>query len=867
MIPLSLRLRNFLCYKGDAPTLDLEGVTVACLCGDNGHGKSALLDAVTWALWGKARGVPNPARGRTLDELIHYGENEMQVELTFRVRDERYRVTRRYARGKGARQGASDLQLQVWTGESYRAITGNTMSATQDRIQELIGMDYDTFINSAFLVQGRADEFTTKPPEKRKEVLAAIMGLGVYDRLEQRARERAGAAESSQRDAETQLVTLQKEIDQKPEQETALQDVQGKLAQERALLEAATREADALRLRVEDLRRRQGEAEELRKGIAQREATLSQMRQQAASHQSRIGECEAALAQRNEISAMYAELQSHRARLEALDSALSRHSLLQGKRAPLASAIQAQEATLREQLKALRARVDHDLAPLAARRPALEEQIVLAKQKLDALAGEQAALNGRRVALRELADRAGETRAELDRLKTEGQDLRAKLSVIERSPQGARCPLCNSVLGEDEYRHLAEGHRAAIAEKLAAFKQKEAQLKSLEAQRVQGEREVGDQETAIARTLREASRSASGLEHQLQGSKDAAQEMEGAQAQADALEARLKSGDFAQDEKKRLAELDAELTSLKYDAAEHASVRKSAQRLREYEEKHRRLLDAESALPGERDALARVEAVLARASEEQEAARKRLAEAQAAAGDLPAAERALKEAEARRAQSESRQAGFLAREGELNGRLKRIAEAEQASFGLSRKARELREEVALYRELAQAFGSRGVQAMLIESVLPDLEREANDLLARMTQNRMHVKLETQREARSKKGAEPIETLEIKIADELGTRAYELFSGGEAFRINLALRIALSRILAERSGAPLPTLFIDEGFGTQDAAGRESLVEVIRAIEPFFQKMLVITHLEEMKDAFPVRIEVRKTAEGSTFTVV
>jgi exonuclease SbcC len=111
-----------------------------------------------------------------------------------------------------------------------------------------------------------------------------------------------------------------------------------------------------------------------------------------------------------------------------------------------------------------------------------------------------------------------------------------------------------------------------------------------------------------------------------------------------------------------------------------------------------------------------------------------------------------------------------------------------------------------------------------------------------------------------------ETLLIEIADELGTRNYEMFSGGEAFRINLALRIALSKLLAHRAGAPLPTLIIDEGFGSQDTSGREKLVEAINSIQDDFEKIIIITHIEEMKDMFPVRIDVMKTADGSTIQV-
>lgn len=154
--------------------------------------------------------------------------------------------------------------------------------------------------------------------------------------------------------------------------------------------------------------------------------------------------------------------------------------------------------------------------------------------------------------------------------------------------------------------------------------------------------------------------------------------------------------------------------------------------------------------------------------------------------------------------------------------------------------------------------------MIIENVIPELELEANALLARMTDNRMHLKLETQRDT---KQGNTIETLDIKIADEWGTRNYELFSGGEAFRVNFALRIALSKLVARRAGASVQTLIIDEGFGTQDAEGLERLIEAIKVIQEDFEKIFVITHVPEMKEVFPVRIEVRKTPQGSVFQLI
>jgi len=113
-----------------------------------------------------------------------------------------------------------------------------------------------------------------------------------------------------------------------------------------------------------------------------------------------------------------------------------------------------------------------------------------------------------------------------------------------------------------------------------------------------------------------------------------------------------------------------------------------------------------------------------------------------------------------------------------------------------------------------------------------------------------------------------ETLEIYIGDSSGTRSYETFSGGEAFRINFALRVAISKFIANRSGAQLRTLVVDEGFGTQDKDGLDQFVQVINTIKDDFDKILAITHVEELKERFPVRIEVTKEpGVGSSFEVI
>jgi exonuclease SbcC len=175
--------------------------------------------------------------------------------------------------------------------------------------------------------------------------------------------------------------------------------------------------------------------------------------------------------------------------------------------------------------------------------------------------------------------------------------------------------------------------------------------------------------------------------------------------------------------------------------------------------------------------------------------------------------------------------------------------------------------IGQYKQLERAFGKDGVPALLIEQALPEIENEANDLLDRLTAGEMSVRFITQRDYKDRNREDKKETLDIQISDATGVRDYEMFSGGEAFRVNFAIRLALSRVLAQRAGARLQTLVIDEGFGSQDAIGRQRLVEAINMVQSDFARILVITHLEELKDAFPSRIEVEKASTGSVVHVM
>jgi ATPase involved in DNA repair len=184
---------------------------------------------------------------------------------------------------------------------------------------------------------------------------------------------------------------------------------------------------------------------------------------------------------------------------------------------------------------------------------------------------------------------------------------------------------------------------------------------------------------------------------------------------------------------------------------------------------------------------------------------------------------------------------------------------------LKTKQQELEYRQKIHQELATSFGKNGIQALVIETIIPQIELEANQILGQLSNYQLNLRFITQKSG--KRSDKFIDTLEIEIADHQGTRPYETYSGGEAFRINFAVRLALSRILAQRTGGTLQTLIIDEGFGSQDEIGCDRLVAAIEAVSQDFACILVITHIPKLKEAFTNIIEVSKTKNGSQVQLI
>jgi exonuclease SbcC len=847
VIPRKLSLTNFMCYRQAA--LDFSGIHVACLVGENGAGKSALLDAVNWALWGKSRAKRD-------DELIHLGEREMAVECTFGLEGQIYRVLRQRKAGK---RGSTLLDFQVQDGGRWRSIAESGVRATQAKIERLLRLDYETFVNSAFLRQGRADEFTVKTPAERKRVLGDILGLDRWTVYEERAKERLRAIQTEAEVVELRVQEIEAELARRSEYETELQAAQVAVVE----LSSAFQEAQAAYGQIEtartELRHVQAQMAELAERIAQAERELAALSEERAGRERRLAEYQGLLAQADEIGTGYAAYQKAVEQERELGAKLRQSVELNQRR----TALEAQLSQARHQLEAQREIVAQRVAELEGRLP---DQALLAEhQEVQAQLTHLARLSESREAAREDLAHIAEDRAELrtrnEGLRTEMDALKEKIILLEQA--GAQCPLCTQPLTDEHRLRLLDQLQADGRARGDTYRANQAAAKELaeRARALEGQIEESDR---LLRDLPALQRQQAALAERVEQGQQAAESLQAVQADMSTVKQRLAAEDYAPQVRAQLAQVLARAAGLGYDVQAHEVARRAVAEGQVFAERKARLSAAQAGMEEEQAALRRLEGAEQRSRKQIEAGRVRQEELEGKAEELRELLKHAPAVEAELQRVRGEEAAARQRLGAAQQRLEACKALERQLADKLKRRHELADKQAIYTELRTAFGVRGLPAMIIEAAVPEIEAEANRLLARMTGGRMHVRFDTQRETLA---GQVRETLEIKIADELGTREYSLYSGGEAFRVNFAIRIALSKLLARRAGAQLQTLVIDEGFGTQDAQGRQRLVEAINAIQDDFARLLVITHIDELKDVFPVRIEVTKTPRGSVAEVL
>lgn len=853
MRPLNLYLRNFKSYGEKAPILDFNLFDVALLSGDNGNGKSSLADAIAWCLWGKCKGMDG--RGG-VDDLVRTGADDMEVAFSFEEDGQVYKVVRK----RDKRRGLSSLDFMMMRDGVFVPISGNRIDETQHKIQEIIKLDYETYLCTGYLSQGKADLFATKKPSERKEILAEILNLSVYDKLERKALDKRNEVQNNLELLEREIELLQQQI---AEKEAVQSDM---LQVEKSIDELQAREK-SLRERLESLYRQREEKNAIKERIEyhKRQLVLEQrelatLEKDMENLQKRIENYRRILQNQQETEKNYAEYRALEEREKDLAYKYQCTAELKTRRERLLGELRIKEQELRHRIDVLE-REKAQLESKVAQEEALQREYGLCQknlEELNALEEELEKLEKRVPEIgQEMADLSGKEGA-LRRQLDELNERYTALKGVESS-----CPVCGRPLDAQHRNELLK----EIVEQGRAVRQSAQGLKkemsALESERKQVQLRIDGIKAKLKSRSRLESRMAL-IVSQMGEIKEARQRIGELAAQIAPFKKQLETRDYAHEAMQKIQEAERQIQQVGYDPQEHSRIRNRLNELSEVPSQWEAVQKARTQMDSDLESQQRILRLIDDRKGHIKDMTLLLETLHSSIKDLPDILDRVSGLERELETIRKDLRSMEARRGALKERMNKISAAEQQLEKKREEQRRLHEQLEVYKALALIYSKRGIQAAIIENAIPELQDEANRILAKITDGRLAVEFLTQRDTKS---GNVVETLDIKISDGMDTRKYETYSGGEEFRINFAIRIALAKILANRAGANMRMLILDEGFGVLDEQGRERLVEVINAIRDEFDKILVITHVRELKDAFPVQIEVIKTPEGSTLRLV
>ncbi|MFC1845756.1 SbcC/MukB-like Walker B domain-containing protein [Candidatus Dependentiae bacterium] len=902
MIPLTLQVKNFLSYGSDTQTIDFSPYQLICLSGKNGHGKSALLDAITWAVWGQARKVSGAPKADA--NLLKLGQTQMMVCLDFLCNGQIYRVRREYTKTYGKPVAALDFGILNQKENTVTPLTDKTIRATQQKIEQTIRLTFEAFTNSAFLRQGQANEFSKKSPKDRKEIFAQILGLQQYEDVRKLAMERAKDAVAKKtglnalqekieaelsrvEQLDQEINDLEKNLKKISQQEKSLDQDRKKLKADKAALAEEQKKKEMLLFQLKELQQKKTEQQKNLQEIKTEWEAIQKQRLELAD-QKTLEEKKKHLL--NAIDQHQKKLQlSLNFKEKQLNHSKELHNLEKTFYEQQLATAQEKKVTLERlhlTIEAIEKNINERETQANEKNKALvqlQQEIATSMQQTEKAAGLKEALTKQDKHLLAGKEQYQQLVAEGNVTKKQLADLlqKEKLSHDENNPS---CPLCEQNLSASRKRFLRLKFTQQKEELHLRLETLTTQITKLKKKLIEKhtsfeqQKKKSEENTKLILQMDELKKSATTYKKELESAKQNTKKektrlqsikKEYAQAQ-EALKKHKQQGEKKLQENARYVqlsnlckEMNDQLKQLEYDQQKHAEDTSALKKIEDSLEQLHKLREQITLQTERKKQIDHLEHLLGQIKKQEELLEKETKHYQSLAQKETTLHQQEQQLNVQKERIQKEKETLLQKKGALENQKEKLKQL-KTEYQKQKKAVDvLNQQADDYYEIAAATSKNGIQALLIENAIPEVEQEANRLLSKLTSNNAQIFIESLRDL--KKGGTK-ETLDIKISDAAGIRPYELFSGGEAFRIDFALRIAISKLLARRAGTALQTLIIDEGFGSQDEEGLSQIMEAIHKIQEDFLKVIVVSHLTSMKDQFPVHFVVEKDATGSKVSV-
>jgi DNA repair protein SbcC/Rad50 len=791
----SLRLCNFRQHIDTRIDFD-TGITG--IIGPNGSGKTTILEAIAWALYGM------PAARGTRESIRSYraaARASVKVELDFELGGHRYFVTR----------GLTNAEVYL---DGGNAPIATSISGVTDLLRRRLGMTHDEFFNTYFTGQKELSVMAAMGPAERAQFLSRVLG---YERLriaQKFIRERrnsivaeASGLRSAMADADLVNCALADAERRLHEAQERAHDAEARRVRARRTFdglaprwETVQRERDALQALVAETRVTEGARASLERDSARLERDLAD-----------------AAAARRELNGIlveltpFAELQSE---LQRLDRSCNE---------------EARRRTLTDTLRSL----DEELTRLRERRVKIDTAPALEVEATHALAQTRVALEdaqrGFEAAQTEWTRDKQEAETKRQALLDQLRDVERQREQIVALGENGICPICARPL-ETHFRTVLEVLDAQAESITVDGKYYRARIEQLAG--------IPPEVSAFDERRRQLFDEVAKHERRLARVQAAAQELGGLIRDVAAKEDRL-----------RAVERELSTIAVTYDAARHGDVRRLVQHLAPLSVRAARLA---TQLEREPQLTAELAATTSRMAETEQY----LAVLAAKTHSLHFSEEAFgqlrEQYEGCAAELRAAELSAVAAESEVSAARGALAAADEMRGELVKHERQLGELVRdrrLHEELDRAFTD--LRTELNQTLRPEISELASRFIRDLTDGRYS---------------------EIELDDQYNISVLEdgipkpVISGGEEDLANLVLRLAISEMIAERAGQPFSLLILDEVFGSLDETRRHNVVDLLRRLQDRFEQVILITHIESVREGVDRVVAVRYDEESGTSRV-
>ena len=809
-----IRVKNFISYKNCNLDIDSKGIAVY---GPNGAGKTALMvEAVTYALYGKT--YRTDQKEVTVQDIMPPGSQNTEVEIQVELNGKKYNIDRRRLRTAGG---------GLWI-KSEGKIVAQGKKAEEYIRENLLGMDYKTFISTCVIRQGEVELFSEKTPSKRREMLLEIFNLKMDD-YKEKAKTEMKKLENEINRIEAENKLLIKEIEREQEIRNEIQKATGRLRQ----LESIQKEKESKLKEIENMLNQKNveytNTESKLEVLKKMREELEKRKEYIKKKEKEIEKTKKLIGMKDSITNTIEKLKSRRKQVnEAIKLAIQIENL---------------RRNLKERVKS-REEVKNNIK-------AFEREIKEIGKKIEKLrkARETIKKLGEPEKIEEEIKKLEEEIREIHRIQTETMKWKNEVkSFIEKLKQGniTTCPLCGSKIPPDQAKHIIEKHSKEIEEVESRLEQLQNKLKIKEYEKKEKQNDLYKAKNAYTT---------------IENLKDVETEME------------YKSNQLIREKKKdkeyenEIMSIENEIntfnreiagkTGIPIELVNQKSLEERLNRIDEKLRKNQALLEESSRSEGKVETLTNEIEKLKMDVKDLESKVSKLADVENKAKKLKNELQTLEEAKKninKEIQEIREEKGKL--KAQIDNYNLELNKIEKFRKTLEENKKKLEEYNLDYRAAKilkeKVFHERGLPLAILKHQLARTTLHAQEYLNRFMGGEYEVKLTTNENG----------DVEINMYVNGRRRHIRTFSSGERTMIGFALRLGLIKAISEFTGSKhLGLLIIDEGFSNLDGERRNALGTILAQITNEFDRVIVISHLPEIREFFPQAINVYKSEDG------